>query len=220
MTMRRLFQSASITGTAAFFMLASAGATPIIYSTNAAGTGFGGTSLILTSASGEIATLTFIPNVNIQTGVPSNVNFGNFTLYCAACQTQRNNVGAYFTAFEFDLIITDVSDGGATGKFVGSSIGGSVYSDVSQITINWAPLQLGPGTNNATSGNFGPTIFTTTVFTGIVAPNSGPTIGLSTVQGYVDGLSIDLPVPEPLTLSLVGGALLGLGLVRPRRFFA
>lgn len=101
----------------------------------------------------------------------------------------------------------------ATGRFVGTSTGGTVFSDVSQLTINWAPLQLGPGTNNAISGNFGTTIFTTTIFTGIVAPNSGAVPGQSTVQGFVTSSA----VPEPATLSLIGAALLGLGMLRRKR---
>lgn len=121
-------------------------------------------------------------------------NFGNFTLVSSLCSTQAIGAGSFFDAFTFDLIITDVSDS-ATGSFVGSSTGGTVYSDASQLTVNWASLQLGPGTNNATSGNFGRTIFSTTVFTGIVAPNSGAVPGQSTVQGLVNSTA----VPEPAT---------------------
>ena len=212
MTIGRLVQRAWITGVAVFMMAASASAATVTYSTNASGTGFSGTSLTQNNASGQAATLTFIPDVNIATGVPSNVNFGNFTLVCPSCSTQALGSGSFFNPFAFNLIITDVSDGG-TGMFVGSSTGGSVWSDVSQITINWAPLQLGPGANNAYTGNFGSTIFTTTVFTAIVAPNSGEVPGQSTIQGHVDSNA----VPEPATLSLVGGALFGLGVLRRRR---
>jgi len=213
MTLRRLVQAASITGVAVFMMVGSASATTVTYNTNAAGTGFGGSSLTLNNSTGQAATLTYIPDVNITTGVPSNVNFGNFTLVCGTCSTQAIGTGSFFNSFTFDLVITDVTDG-ATGQFVGTSTGGQVFSDVSQVTVNWAPLQLGPGTNNATSGDFGPTIVTTTVFTGIVAPNSGAVPGQSTVQGFVNSSA----VPEPATLSLVGGTLLGLGMLRRKRF--
>jgi hypothetical protein len=167
-----------------------------------------------TARQGANATLTFIPDINSTVGLPSNVDFGNFTLVCAACSTQAIGTGSVFSPFSFNLIITDVTDGGATGKFVGSSSGGTVFSDVSPIQINWAPLVLGPGSTNATSGNFGPTIFTTTAFTGIVAPNSGEVHGQSTIQGFVNSSA----VPEPATLSLIGGSLLGLGLWRRKRY--
>lgn len=156
--------------------------------------------------------MTFTPNGDTSTGIPSNVNFGDFKLECITCTTQVGGVGATFLPFTFDLVITDVTDGGAKGRFVGSSTGGTVYSDVSQVTINWAPLIIGPGTQNATFGNFGETSFSTTVFTGIVAPNSGTPLGVSTVQGYVSSSE----VPEPATLALVGVALFGIGFLRKR----
>jgi len=121
-------------------------------------------------------------------------------------------VGSVFNPFTFDLLVTDVTDG-ATGKFVGTSTGGSIFSDVSAIAVNWAPLQLGPGAKNALTGDFGSTIFTTTIFTAIVAPNSGAVPGQSTVQGNV----AFTPVPEPATLAMIGGALLSLGFLRTRR---
>lgn len=196
----------------ALLLATSAGAANITFNTNAAGTGFGGSSLMLSSSSGQAATLTFIPDSDISTGVPSNVNFGNFTLVCPSCTTQVVGTGSTFSAFTFDLILTDVTDGG-TGIFQGTSTGGDLYSDVSQLTINWAPLQLGPGTNNAASGTFGASVFSTTVFTGIVAPNSGAVPGQSTVQGYVDFAA----VPEPATFGMVGGAMLLLGFVNRKR---
>jgi hypothetical protein len=213
MKIGRLVQSASILGVALFMMAASASASTVTFNTNAAGTGFNGTSnLVLNNNLGAAATLTFIPDANVTGGVPSNVNFGNFTLVCASCSTQAIGAGSHFAAFTFDLFLTDVTDS-ATGQFVGTSTGGSVWSDVSQVTINWSPLSLGPGTTGAISGNFGTTIFGTSVFTGIVAPNSGAVPGQSTVQGTVNSSA----VPEPTTLALVGGSLLGVGLLRRRR---
>jgi hypothetical protein len=206
-----LVRAVSIIGSAAFMMAAGASASTITYSTNAVGTGFFGTSLTRNSSSGALATLKFVPDVATVTGVPSYINFGEFILTCATC---TSSVSATFSAFTFDLIITDTTDG-ATGKFVGTSTGGKVKTNSSTLAINWSPLILGPGTSGALSGNFGGTSFTTTNFTPIVAPNSGTDQGETTVQGFIDGS----PVPEPATLSLVGGVLLGLGALR-RRFFS
>lgn len=208
-------KASQITIMAGMSLLAAAARLPastITYSTNVAGTGFGGTSLILNSSGGQAATLTFTPNANAMSGVPSNINLGLFTLACPTCSTQTIGTSSMFSAFMFDLLITDVTDG-ATGRFVGTSTGGPVYSDASQITINWAPLQLGPGTNNALIGDFGLTIFSTRVFTGIVAPNSGADRGQTTVEGFVD-FTNSATVPEPATNFLVGGALCLLGMLR------
>jgi len=214
MKIGRIVQAASIAGVSLFMMAASVSATTVTFNTNGSGTGFSGTSLTLTDSMGAGATLTFVPDGNTTGGVPSNVNFGNFTLVCATCSTQAIGAGSFFGGFTFDLIIDDVTDG-ATGRFVGTSTGGSVWSDVSQITINWAPLSLGPGSNNALSGNFGSTIFGTTSFTGIVAPNSGTVHGQSTIQGTVNSTA----VPEPATFAILGGSLLGLGLLRRKGIF-
>jgi len=215
MQINRLIRAASIIGVAVL-LAASAAATTVTYNTNAAGTGFGGASLVLNSTGGDVPSLlTFTPNGDTITGVPSNINFGKFLLECADCSTQAGNVGSFFSGFTFDLIITDISDN-ASGKFVGTSSGGWVYSDVSQITVNWSPLQLGPGTSGATMGDFATTIFRNTVSTGIVAPNSGSIPGETTVQGFVNSTTESV-VPEPATLGMVGIALLGLGMIGRRR---
>lgn len=213
MTIRRLIQVAAVTAVAVFIMAASASASTITYNTNAAGTLFVGGGLVLNSSGGSAATLTFTPNSNTATGVPSNLNFGDFLLVCTTCGTQASGLGTHFNSFTFDLIITDVTDS-ATGEFVGTSSGGSVWSDVSQVSISWLPLQLGPGTSNALSGSFGTTYFTISTPTLIVAPNSGTPPGDTTVQGGVSSSAI----PEPATMAMAGGALIALAaLARKRR---
>ena len=215
MQLGRLAHAAFIFGAAIILMAASASATTIVFNTNGPGTGFGpggSGGLTMNSSSGVAATLGFVPDPNTTTGVPSNINFGNFTLVCNTCTTQALGTGAFFNPFTFNVVVNDVTDN-ATGTYVATSTGGFVWSDVSQISINWQPLQIGPGTSNATSGSFGSTFFTTTNATRIVAPNSGAQDGSTTYQGSVDSNA----VPEPATLGLVGGALLSLGLLRRRK---
>ncbi len=216
MQLARTIRSAALTGAVVFLMATGANAATITFNTaqtGTGGTGFNGSgNLVLQSSSGVDATLAFVPDMNSVNAVPGNVNFGNFTLACASCSTQAGGFGAIFGAFTFDLVITDVTDG-ATGVFIGSAAPGSVYLDASTITLNWQPLQLGPGGSNATSGNFGPTSFQTVVQTKIVNPASGAQIGSTTVQGNINSSAI----PEPATLSLVGGALLGFGLLRRKK---
>ena len=64
---------------AIFMMAASVTAATITYSTNAPGTGFGGTSLILNNSLGASATLTYTQDVSVTSGVPSNTSFGKLT---------------------------------------------------------------------------------------------------------------------------------------------
>jgi hypothetical protein len=213
-----LVQAASLTGVAVFMLAGNAIASPVTFNTSAtgsAGTGFNGSGILtLNNSGGVVATLAFVPDPNATAAVPGNVNYGNFTLSCSTCTTQANGTGATFSAFTFDLVVTDVTDG-ATGVFVGSATAGSVYLDASTITMTWQPIQLGPGNSGATTGNFGPTSFTITPTTRIVNPTSGAQIGSTTVQGSINSTAI----PEPTTLSLVGGALLGLGLLRRKKLF-
>ncbi len=217
MKIRNLAQAAALTAVAMFTM-AGARASTINYTTNGAGTEFltGGTitlsGLTLADEYGAGATLTFVPNVGSVTGLPSNINYGSFVLACPSCSTQALGAGSYFNAFTFNLVITDSTDG-ATGIFHGSSTGGTVYSDVSQVTVNWVPLTIGPGTTNANTGNFGPTSFDINGTSRIVAPNSGVPPGVTTVQGTINSTM----VPEPATFGLLGGALVGLGLLGRRK---
>ena len=212
MTVKRLLQSVSVAAFALTMMVSSASAVTITYETDGPGTGFNGTSnLSLLNTSGMAATLQFLPNVLSVSGVPSNINYGDFTLACATCSTQAIGNGSTFAPFAFTIEVADQTNG-ATGNFVGSSTGGEVVSDVSSILVFWSPLQLGTGSSNASSGSFGETSFRIVSFTSIVAPNSGTPTGQSTVNGLVNSAD----VPEPATLGLVGGVLVGLGLWRRR----
>lgn len=207
----------SLAGVVAVALAGTATAATVTFNTNTVGTGFGGSSLALNSSSGAAATLTYIAAPTTTTGTPSNVNFGNFTLVCAACSTQALGTGATFGAFAFDLVVQDVNEGG-TGKFVGSSVGGTIFSDVSPIVLNWSPVSIGPGTNGALTGSFGVSTFSLNAFTGIVAPNSGAVLGQTTVEGVVTEGVATIPVPGSALLTLSGLALLGL--LRKKRLSA
>ena len=189
-------------------MAVGASAATITFNTTA-GTQFTTGGLTLNSSSGVLATLVYTPNASVGEGVPSNIDLGDFLLACGSCGALGVGPSATFSPFTFDLVVTDSTDGGATGTFVGSSAGGMVYNNQSGIVVTWAPVQLGPG------GLFNTTYFLITNPTGIVAPNSGSPAGDTTVQGYVSAIS---GVPEPTTLFLMGAGLLGLaGLGRRKR---
>jgi hypothetical protein len=158
----------------AFLMgAASASAITITYQANGAGTGVNGTSARsrqIIVASANVSTLAFVPNRSGSSGVPSNINLGDFTLACATCAPSS---GATVGAIPFHLRMTDTTNH-ASGVFVGSSPG---VSNASNLGLTWAPLQLGPGTNNAILGRFAGTLFTKAPTT-IVAPNAGTPPGI------------------------------------------
>jgi len=208
MTMRRFIQAALVAGVALFMMAAGASASTISYTTS--GSIFVGGGTVLDAANPSV-TLTYASAASggSGAGVPSNISLGTFTLACGSCGATWSTS---FSAFTFDLTVTDSTDT-ATGVFVGTSSGGLVTNNSSQVSISWSPLQLGPGTSNASGGNFATTFFTITSPTGIVDPTSNG--GVETVQGYVNSTA----VPEPATLSLIGGALLGLGILGRKKFF-
>jgi len=206
----RLLVQVGIAGAVAFFLMAtSAAASTIVYDTaDSPLTMFTSGGLVLNSTGGATATLTFVPLGDASVGTPSNISYGNFDLVCATCGTQASGLGTSFAPFTFDLIVTDDTDH-TTGMFVGTSSGGSVWSDVSQVAISWAPLQVGPG------GAFGPTLFTITSPTLIVAPDSGTPKGDTSVQGTVNSAAAS--VPEPATMAMVGGAFVALSALARRR---
>ncbi len=210
MKINNFMKSAMSTGVIGLMLAAGASAANITFATDGSGTGFNGTSLLtLNSSSGVAATLAFVPDPAMTVGV-GNVNYGNFTLACALC---TNSVGSTFNAFTFNLEINDITDN-AKGVFVGTASAGTLTLISSTITLNWLPLQLGPGTSGASSGNFGGTTFITTGTTRIVNPTSGAQIGSTTVQGTVG------PTPEPATFGMLGGALFGLAVLGRKRFAA
>jgi len=210
MKLQGVIRLGALTIAAALATVASA--STITFNTNAAGTQFGSGVLVLNSSSGAAATLTFTPNSSATVGVPSNIDLGDFLLVCSTCGPAGTGPNATFGSFTFDLVVTDTTDG-ATGVFVGTSTGGTVNSNASTISISWLPLQLGPGTSNASSGSFGPTYFTISTPTLIVAPNSGSPQGDTTVQGTVNSTT----VPEPATLAMVGGAFVALAALSRKR---
>jgi len=199
-----------MTVVAVLLMTASANATVIFNTTSSAFSGGGLTLPSLVVPGSATATLVFQtqPGASVNPPPTSNVNYGIFTLACPLCTANNapGVIGATFAPFDFNLTITETSPYSASGTFVGHSGGGQVYLNQSNISITWAPLQLGPG------ANFGTTFFTTTLTTGIVNPTSGTNVGETTVQGAVGDI-----IPEPATLGLIGSGLIGLGLLRRKR---
>lgn len=213
MKFRQLARNTTLTTVTALALACAASAGTVTFSTYGPGTGFNGTSsLVLNSISGEPGTLTFTPNSYTVTGTPVSVDLGTFTLACPTCGLFGDKERSTFAPFTFDLMITDITDG-ATGTLHGTSqsgVGLILFRDGVTFYMGWTPPQLGPGTFEATTGSFGSTFFITPEYTGLRAPDLGTIPGQYILQGFFSTTVI----PEPGTWALLGGAMIGLGLLR------
>jgi hypothetical protein len=227
MKLGRVIQAAVVV-MAAFLSVASAKASTIQWFDNT--TGVGGTEFTSFTAAGgttstiidggmelsvvegsETATLLFVPNPSsdISNATGSNTTYGDFELACTPSPCGTN---VSFGAFTIHLVVHDITDT-AVGLFTGTSTGGQVSQTNSTINVSWSPAQIGPGTSGATSGSFGTDYFTypSSGLSQVVSPSSG---GDTSIQGTVNTST----VPEPATLAMAGGLLIGLaGLARKRR---
>lgn len=125
---------------------------------------------------------------------PTFVSYGFFNVDDSGA-TAPVNIGA----FTFDLVLHDNTDNG-TLTFTGSSAGGVLSHNQSNVIVSWSPTS-GPVANSTFS------IFTPTQ---LVPPTT--TAGQTTIQGFVNTTA-----PEPASLALIGGGLLGLGLISRRK---
>jgi hypothetical protein len=178
-----------------------------------------GADLVLTSGSGAgTATITLDPQASSLAGSGSNISYGEIQSACTAgCSP---SVGGTFGSFSVELFVQDTINSNGTGslpatlEFIGTSPGGTITSDSSNVTITWQPpTTVGPGTSGGVlSGNLGTTDFTINATTPIVDPVTNG--GSTSVQGTVN----DTSLPEPATMAMVGGLLIGLAaLARKRR---
>lgn len=179
------------------FLMASGG-TIFTNNTPPLGTSSPGNAVTFSSGS-QTVTITFadlatlaVPN---SVNSPSNLSYGIFDV-----NNGGSNTAVTVGAFTFDLTVHDLTDAG-TAVFHGSSAGGTVANNSTNIVVSWSPT---------TSPAVGNQIFTIFTPTALVPPTT--TAGETTIQGQVTPT-----VPEPASMLLMGAGLLGLGFVSKRK---
>jgi hypothetical protein len=138
----------------------------------------------------DLATATTLSNLNS----PSLASYGIFRVDDAGA-TAPVTIGA----FSFSLVIHDMTDAGTT-TFVGSSAGGTISHNSSDVTVSWSPV----------TGAIGPVFWSIFTPTPLVPPTT--TNGETSIQGAVTSA-----IPEPASMLLMGAGLLGLGFVSRRK---
>ncbi|MFN7541901.1 MAG: PEP-CTERM sorting domain-containing protein [Acidobacteriota bacterium] len=158
-------------------------------------------------------TLTFVPN----TGVTLNANpiastsFGEIWLQCNDGSTTcaPENLGAQNLVLS--IVFTQTSPDSATGSIDSTSITGSIGGNSGFAQITWMTpsvmVGLSPITYTVVNSPLNLNSPATSILQG--ANSLGPP-GKTTIQGTVND------VPEPSTYALIGGALLGLRILRRR----
>lgn len=188
-------------------------ATTVFYNTTGAFTGGTATattdSITFTDGSGDIATLTYTFDLSdsvTSNSTLSNANFGVFSLTV-------NNPGVVINipSTAFTLTIDQTTPGNNTSPLVltGTLSAGPVSQTSSAVNVSFSP-------------NSGVVTDTTVPGTATYAMNTTPitpeSTGVSTLTGTIDYVASQTSnTPEPETMAMMGGGLLGLALIARRK---
>jgi hypothetical protein len=129
---------------------------------------------------------------------PTSVGYGFFNIDSSGLTLNGVvNIGGFSIA----LVIHDLTDGGTT-TILGSSAGGQIAQNSSNVNVVWSP----------NTGVNGPTTWEVDTPTRLVPPNT--TIGETTIQGQVTSSL----VPEPASMFMMGTGLFAVGFAARRKF--
>lgn len=222
--LRGLFSKAAcIAGMAFYTVTAHAGPILVSYTVEAAfgaaPTSTANATDLITGSDGDTLTLTYVPQEPVppSVSVPTNTAWGSLYLDVSALPGSGVESYSLAGAVLYEEVI-DSSTGQEAldiGTFTGTVTVNSLEQPSSSGLITWS---IGSATQYLPSPSV---VFITTdasdsVGTKLDGDTGSPAFlsAATTVNGTINATS---PIPEPATLSLIGGGLLGLGVLRRKR---
>jgi len=154
---------------------------------------------------GSYLTLTYTAGSGTAVQPPSYIDFGHLTAAVGAGTPS----GLSISGLLLTINITSTPPGAPDGTIPGGSISGTISYNGSTGQVSFGPANTTTSFGTLPGVTIGSYVYQVTNSPlSLVSPNSGNPLGQTSIQGAVTQLVSS--TPEPVSLGLVGGSLVGL----------